>query len=210
MWRRRIVVHRVDQTFPHLRRYFACVTSEARWAYHKDASPLASGENMMSLTPRAVLFGAVAVTLLSSIVARAETPAPPGAAVYFINLKDRATVTSPLKVQFGLTAMGIAPAGVEKEKTGHHHLLIDSKLSDEEAKTPLPMDAQHMHFGGGQTETTLTLPPGEHTLQLVLGDWTHIPFAPPIVSPVITVRVKQQGASAQRPSSPAIAGTQHH
>jgi Domain of unknown function (DUF4399) len=158
----------------------------------------------MPLNPRAIRLGAVAATLLSSIAAQAQTSAPPDTAVYFINLKDRATVTSPFKVQFGLTGMGVAPAGVEKEKTGHHHLLIDAKLSGDEAKAPLPMDAQHMHFGGGQTETMLTLS------QMVLGDWTHVPFSPPIVSPVITVTVKQQSAAAQRASSPAMAGTQHH
>jgi uncharacterized protein DUF4399 len=163
----------------------------------------------MSLISRTILLGAAAVTLVCSAAAQAQTAAPPGATVYFINLKDRETVTSPFKVQFGLTGMGVAPAGVEKEKTGHHHLLIDAKLSDEEAKAPLPMDAQHMHFGGGQTETTLTLPPGQHTLQLVLGDWTHIPFSPPIVSPVITVRVKQQSAAAQRPSAPPPAAMHH-
>jgi hypothetical protein len=163
----------------------------------------------MLLNPHTIRFGAIAVTLVSSIAAQAQTPAPTGAAVYFINPKNHATVTSPFKVQFGLTGMGIAPAGVEKEKTGHHHLLIDTKLSDEEAKAPLPMDAQHMHFGGGQTETTLTLPPGQHTLQLVLGDWSHVPFSPPIVSPVITIRVKQQSATAQRAGTPATAGMQH-
>ena len=162
----------------------------------------------MLLNPHAIRFGAIAATLVSSIAAQAQTPAPTGAAVYFINLKNHATVTSPFKVQFGLAGMGIAPAGVEKEKTGHHHLLIDTKLSDEEAKAPLPMDAQHMHFGGGQTETTLTLPPGQHTLQLVLGDWSHVPFSPPIVSPIVTIRVKQQGAAAQRTGAPE-AGTQH-
>jgi Domain of unknown function (DUF4399) len=163
----------------------------------------------MSFSPRTILLGAIAGALFPSVAAWAQTAAPPGATVYFINLKDKATVTSPFKVQFGLTGMGIAPAGVEKDKTGHHHLLIDTKLSDEEAKAALPMDAQHMHFGGGQTETTLTLPPGEHTLQLVLGDWSHIPFAPPIVSPVITVKVKQQGASTQKPNVPAMAGMRH-
>jgi hypothetical protein len=163
----------------------------------------------MLLNPHAIRFGAIAVTLVSSMAAQAQTPAPTSATVYFINLKNRATVTSPFKVQFGLTGMGIAPAGVEKEKTGHHHLLIDTKLSDEETKAPLPMDAQHMHFGGGQTETTLTLPPGQHTLQLVLGDWSHVPFSPPIVSPVITIRVKQQSAAAQRTGAPATAGMPH-
>jgi Domain of unknown function (DUF4399) len=163
----------------------------------------------MLLDPQAIRFGTIAVTLVSSIAVQAQTPAPTGAAVYFQNLKDHATVTSPFRVQFGLTGMGVAPAGIEKEKTGHHHLLIDTKLSDEETKAPLPMDAQHMHFGGGQTETTLTLAPGQHTLQLVLGDWSHLPFSPPIVSPVITIRVRQQSAAAQRPGAAATAGMQH-
>jgi Domain of unknown function (DUF4399) len=166
-------------------------------------------ESVMSLTPRMILLGAITAALLSSTAAQAQTAAPAGAGVYFINLKDKDTVTSPFKVQFGLTGMGIAPAGVEKEKTGHHHLLIDTRLSDEEAKAPLPMDAQHMHFGGGQTETTLSLPPGQHTLQLVLGDWSHIPFSPLIESPVITVTVKQQHASAQKPGAAKMGGMHH-
>ena len=123
-------------------------------------------------------------------IALAETAAPPNAVVYFINLKDGDTVTSPFKVQFGLSGMGVAPAGIEKANTGHHHLLIDATLSAEELKQPIASDAKHVHFGGGQTETTVTLPPGQHTLQLVLGDWTHLPFNPPIMSPVITVTVK--------------------
>jgi len=123
-------------------------------------------------------------------IALGETAAPPNAIVYFINLKDGDTVTSPFKVQFGLSGMGVAPAGVEKANTGHHHLLIDATLSPDELKQPIPSDPKHVHFGGGQTETMVTLPPGQHTLQLVLGDWTHIPFNPPIMSPVITVTVK--------------------
>ncbi len=144
----------------------------------------------MSRTPWTVLFTVAAFALLSPIAARAQTPAPPGAAVYFINIKDGAAVKSPFRVQFGLTGMGIAPAGVEKEKTGHHHLLIDTKLSDDEARASLPMDTHHMHFGGGQTETMLTLAPGKHTLQLVLGDGSHVPFAPLVASPTITITVK--------------------
>jgi hypothetical protein len=164
----------------------------------------------MGFFTRTVLLSAVAgTTLLPSVAAQAQTAAPAGASVYFINLKDKDTVTSPFKVQFGLAGMGVAPAGVEKDKTGHHHLLIDAKLSDEEAKAPVALDAQHMHFGGGQTETTLTLPPGQHTLQLVLGDWSHIPFSPLVASPVITVTVKQQAAAAQKSGAPATAGTHH-
>jgi hypothetical protein len=125
-----------------------------------------------------------------SAIARAETAAPPNAAVYIISPKDGDTVTSPFKVQFGLSAMGVAPAGVEKANTGHHHLIIDATLSAEELKAPIVVDAKHVHFGGGQTEAAVTLAPGQHTLQLVLGDWMHTPFNPPITSPVITVTVK--------------------
>jgi hypothetical protein len=123
-------------------------------------------------------------------MALSETAAPPGASVYIISPKDGDTVTSPFKVQFGLTGMGVAPAGVEKPKTGHHHLIIDATLSAEELKQPIAADATHVHFGGGQTEAMVTLPPGQHTLQLVLGDWSHVPFDPPIMSPVVTVTVK--------------------
>jgi Domain of unknown function (DUF4399) len=123
-------------------------------------------------------------------VATAQTAAPPNATAYIINLKDGDTVTSPFKVQFGLTGMGIAPAGVERLNTGHHHLLVDTTLSPDELKQPMVMDAKHLHFGGGQTETMLTLPPGQHRLQLELGDWSHVPFNPPIMSPIITVPVK--------------------
>jgi hypothetical protein len=121
---------------------------------------------------------------------KAQTPAPPNAVVYFINLKNGDRVTSPFKIQFGLSGMGVAPAGVEKANTGHHHLLIDTTLTPEQFQEPIPADDRHLHFGGGQTETMLTLAPGRHTLQLVLGDWSHVPFNPPIVSPVITVDVK--------------------
>jgi len=134
------------------------------------------------------LVAAFALAALSG--ALAETPSPPGAKVYFINLKDGQTVTSPFLIQFGLSGMGIAPAGVDKPNTGHHHLLIDTTLSGDQLKQPIPMDDTHRHFGAGQTEATITLPPGKHTLQLVLGDWSHIPHVPPVMSPVITVTVK--------------------
>ncbi|HLY58848.1 MAG TPA: DUF4399 domain-containing protein, partial [Stellaceae bacterium] len=128
-----------------------------------------------------------AITLIAPAVA--DTP-PAAPQEYFINLKDGQTVKSPFKVQFGLSGYGVAPAGVEKDKTGHHHLLIDTTLKPDEMQAPIPSDAQHLHFGGGQTETTVTLPPGKHTLQLVLANWSHVPFDPPIASPVITVTVK--------------------
>jgi hypothetical protein len=125
-----------------------------------------------------------------------QSAAPAGAHAYFQNLRDGDTVTSPFKVQFGLSAnMGVGPAGVEKEKVGHHHLLIDTTLSDEEMTQPIIMDEQHKHFGGGQTETIVTLPPGKHTLQLVLANWTHIPFKPPVQSEVITITVQDDTAA---------------
>jgi hypothetical protein len=113
---------------------------------------------------------------------KAQTPTPPNAVVYFINLNNRDRVSSPFKIQFGLSGMGVAPAGVEKPNTGHHHLLIDATLTPEQFQEPIPADERHLHFGGGQTETMLTLAPGRHTLQLVLGDRSRVPFNPPIVS----------------------------
>ncbi len=118
-----------------------------------------------------------------------RTAATAGAELYFVSPADGATVDKTFTVRFGLKGMGVAPAGVTTEKTGHHHLLIDvAELPP--MNQPLPNDDKHKHFGGGQTETTLTLPPGKHTLQLVLGDALHIPFDPPILSPRITVTVK--------------------
>lgn len=134
------------------------------------------------------LFIALAVAGLAP--AAAQTPWPEGAKVYFINLKDGAEVDSPFLVQFGLSGMGVAPAGVEKPNTGHHHLLIDASLSAEQLKEPIPADNDHRHFGAGQTEAMVTLPKGQHTLQLVLGDWTHIALVPPVMSAPITITVR--------------------
>ena len=117
-----------------------------------------------------------------------RTAATAGAELYFIAPADGAVVDTTFTVRFGLKGMGVAPAGVTVDKTGHHHLLID--VADlPPMNQPLPNDDRHKHFGGGQTETTLTLPPGKHPLQLVLGDALHVPFDPPIVSPRITVTV---------------------
>src|SRR6202162_3756831 len=143
------------------------------------------------MTPSSV-FRASLLLALAGIpaVATAQTAAPPNASVYIINVKDGDTVTSPFKVQFGLTGMGIAPAGVERPNTGHNHLLIDTTLSPDELKQPIVMDDKHRHFGGGQTETMLTLPPGQHRRQLEFADWPHVPFHPPVMSPIVTVTVK--------------------
>lgn len=115
-------------------------------------------------------------------------PAPTNAAVYFINLKDGDTVSSPLFIQFGLKNAGIAPAGVQNPTTGHFHLLVDDPTLD--YTQPLPMTEQIKHYGGGQTETTVTLKPGKHTLQLLLADWKHQSFNPAVASPKITITVK--------------------
>ena len=131
----------------------------------------------------------LAALLASPAVAESlRTKAPEGAQVYFISPADGAKVSTPVTVKFGLKGLGVAPAGTESDKTGHHHLLIDQKLEDYE--NAIPKDEKHVHFGGGQTETVVELGPGSHTLQLVVGDLNHIPHAPPIESEVITVTVE--------------------
>lgn len=135
-------------------------------------------------------------TLATPGLAQDATPAPEGAEVYFIGLEDGASVTSPVTIRFGLSEMGVAPAGTEREATGHHHVLVDrapfgDAEGDEEAMmNGLPADDNHRHFGGGQTETTLELTPGEHTLQLVLGDAMHRPHDPVVASDQITITVE--------------------
>jgi hypothetical protein len=114
--------------------------------------------------------------------------APAGATVYFVNLKNGDVVTSPLLIQFGLRGLGVAPAGVEKENTGHHHLLID--VAEIDVNNALPMTDTIRHFGGGQTEVRVELKPGTHTLQLLLADHNHIPHHPAVISERITVSVK--------------------
>jgi len=121
--------------------------------------------------------------------ALASTPSPEGAMVYIISPADGEIVTSPVTVRFGLKGMGVAPAGTDKANTGHHHLLIDMADMPALDKT-LPADANHKHFGGGQTETTIELSPGKHTLQLIMGDQNHVPHNPPVMSEKITITVK--------------------
>jgi hypothetical protein len=138
-------------------------------------------------------FGAVLAALFLLLPAQpagAQTPSAPGAKVFFVNIKDGDTVKSPFKVEFGLTGMTIAKAGDETPGTGHHHLLIDTKLTEAELAEPIPADATHRHYGGGQTEATIELPAGKHTLQLVLGDWSHVPHKPPVMSAPITITVQ--------------------
>ncbi|MEH6562355.1 MAG: DUF4399 domain-containing protein [Marinobacter sp.] len=115
--------------------------------------------------------------------------APENAEVYFVQPSDGATVEGTFDVVFGLRNMGVAPAGVDKEGTGHHHLLIDTEVPSDLSK-PLPATDQIKHFGGGQTETEITLQPGEHTLQLLIGNYAHVPHSQPVVSEQITVTVE--------------------
>mgnify|MGYP006124565943 CR=1 FL=1 len=107
--------------------------------------------------------------------------------VYFINLNEGDKLESPFLVQFGLSGIGVAPAGTDRANTGHHHLLINVNSVD--LYMPIPSSKNHLHFGGGQTETTLDLLPGEYTFQLLLGDMNHIPHSPPIVSKKISITV---------------------
>lgn len=128
-------------------------------------------------------------------VALAQMPrqsAPDEAKVYFISPQDGDEVSSPVRVQFGLSGMGVAPAGIEMRETGHHHLLINVDDDDmPPMDMPLPDDDRHRHFGQGQTEAQIELEPGTHTLQLVLGDHLHIPHDPPVVSDRITITVTE-------------------
>ncbi len=138
---------------------------------------------------------AIAATLALPAFA-GDTPSPEGAKVYFANLEDGATIKSGDTVLFGLSGMGVAPAGIEKENTGHHHLLVNREPFGEAADDAdwiaygIPGDDNHRHFGGGQTEVALELPAGTHTLQLVLGDLNHIPHDPIVMSEQITITVE--------------------
>jgi hypothetical protein len=130
------------------------------------------------------------------------TPSPPGAAVYFVDLANGATVPEKFTVHFGLRGMGVAPAGSDKANSGHHHLLIDTELPP--LDQPIPSDFNHLHFGAGQTEAEVALPPGDHTLQLLLGDKDHIPHTPPLMSERIRIHVVAAAAAA-----PAVAQGRH-
>ncbi|SME98282.1 protein of unknown function [Tistlia consotensis] len=139
----------------------------------------------LALTLSGALFGAL-LTLPAAAADR--TKAPEGARVYIISPADGAVVSSPVTVLFGAEGIGVAPAGVDKPKTGHHHLIIDADVPP--LDEPIPSDAHHRHFGGGQTQATIDLPPGKHRLFLMMGDMNHMPFDPPVMSQPITITVK--------------------
>jgi hypothetical protein len=136
---------------------------------------------------------AFAMTLCAapSLADEHRTPSPDGAAVYIISPADGETVSNPVTIRFGARGIGVAPAGVEQANTGHHHLVINAEVDDELLSNPLPADDSHIHFGGGQTETTRDLPAGTHTLRLIMADHQHIPHDPPLVSEAITITVTE-------------------
>lgn len=149
---------------------------------------------MIRISRKALLPFAAALALAAPLVIAQtlpRTPAPAGAQVYIISPADGATVKGPqVTVLFGLKGMGVSPAGMPMGASGHHHLLINTDIPANLA-APLPATDELVHFGKGQTETTLTLKPGKHTLQLVLGDHNHVPFDPLLASDKITITVTE-------------------
>jgi hypothetical protein len=133
-----------------------------------------------------IAFALILVTTANALAAGRASP--DGASVYIVSPANGAVVSSPVKVVFGLSGMGVAPAGMDKVNTGHHHLLVDTDLPD--LATPIPSDDRYRHFGGGQTEVVLELAPGQHTLQLLFADYTHTAHVPPVVSEQITITVE--------------------
>ena len=141
---------------------------------------------VMSVAPTAPMKVNVSTPTLAA--GYVKVSATPGSSLYFVNLKNGETVASPVLIQFGLRGMGVAPAGIEKAGTGHHHLLVD--VAELDVNAPIPTTDQHRHFGLGQTEVTLEMKPGQHTLQLLMGDQNHIPHHPAVMSERITITVK--------------------
>src|SRR5436190_644811 len=172
--------------------------------YHEVRKPGSSGTRQIVN----LLAGSLIISVLSGIALAqpqrtgGPTPASPDAEVYFIDLKDGASVPSRLKIYFGLRNMGVAPAGSDRENSGHHHLLIDTELPP--LDQPIPNDFNHLHFGAGQTEAEINLKQGEHTLQLLVGDKDHIPHTPPVMSPRIRVRVVDPSVRKPAPADARV------
>jgi hypothetical protein len=142
-----------------------------------------------------VVSDVIHVKVDAATVEKARSPSPPGASVSFPDLNDGATVPTRATVKFAISGMELAPAGTDKPNTGHHHLIIDAPTPDLDRE--IPSDANHLHFGRGQMETQVTLTPGPHTMQLVLGDHDHVPHDPPVVSPVIHVTAVDRPATTE-------------
>lgn len=162
-----------------------------------ESAPLYSNPRLDRIAGMKISHGLLVIALFSLglfVAACSRSPEPVAAlpeqdGVYFITPRNGDTVTSPVAVRFGLKGKGVAPAGTNLPNTGHHHLLIDTTTLPPMDK-PVPSDEHHVHFGGGQTETSVKLAPGSHTLQLVLGDHMHVPLGQPWVSERITITVK--------------------
>lgn len=136
------------------------------------------------------ILSAIGLFLVTmSAFAADRTTAPQDATLYIISPHNGEAVSNPVVVRFGLKGMGVAPAGVEKANTGHHHLLIDAEVPS--LDEPIAKDEHHRHFGGGQTEAVLNLSPGEHTLRLILGDHRHMPHDPALISEPVTIMVTE-------------------
>src|SRR3954464_15266714 len=152
-----------------------------------------------------MLFGLPLAVSFAQDRAGGPTPSPAGAAVYFVDLRDGASIPTKSIIHFGLRNMGVAPAGSDRANSGHHHLLIDTPMPP--LNEPIPNDFNHLHFGAGQTEAEVTLTPGDHTLQLLLGDKDHVPTSPPLFSDRIHVHVVDQAAA---PSAQAMPHSGRH
>lgn len=140
-----------------------------------------------------LLMMSLALIALCTPLAQADVPrvsAAEGAEVYLISPADGETIRGPVTVRMGLRGMGVAPAGIDHPNTGHHHLLVNKALEDLDLNAPLPFSDETRHFGGGQTEATLELEPGTHTLQLLFMDYRHVSFDPPLVSEKVTITVE--------------------
>lgn len=158
---------------------------------HRSASTIAArSTGILSFWAAALVLALLAVSMPPGSAFAGSAPADPRALCYIGWPNDGQVLPAgkPFKVWFGLRFMGVAPSGVDFRNTGHHHLLIDTDLPPMDQK--IPSDRNHLHFGAGQTETAIELPPGKHTLQLLLGDKDHIPHNPPVYSKKITVYVK--------------------
>jgi hypothetical protein len=146
----------------------------------------------------AIVALCAAILLPFAAEAQDRKPAPPGAKAYIIWPPDGQVIPGgKFWLRMGLSGMGVAPAGIDRPNTGHHHVLVNTPLPALDA--PIPNDKNHLHFGAGQTEARLELPPGRHTLQLLLGDVDHVPHNPPVQSERITIVVPEEGAAPSQP-----------
>ena len=173
-------------------------------------------DNSLFRLLQSVIASLVFGTLVCGSTLGGPTHSPGGAELYFVDLKDGATIPTKVVIRFGLRGMGIAPAAEDRENTGHHHLLIDAELPS--LDQPILNDANHLHFDAGETEAEITLAPGTHTLQLLLGDKDHIAHNPPVMSLRIRVVAREGGAapaatatpSAQRQTVPSSDALRRH